>query len=348
MKKEKKNNSISRLSLSQTITLVLISFAICLGIGVVFYENKTQNKVQAPVIVVTQEETVYDKSQDLIGDFILNHEYFAADEDIFFTEMNNEKEERSDITLDISNENNLGKDQDDNVDAKEKEPEYPLIAIVIDDMGINKKRTFDIISIKAPLTSSFLTYGSNLSSLVNQAKASGHEIMIHAPMEPKVAADLAPDTLKTNMTKKQIDELFIQMLQKFDNIEISGVNNHMGSKFTEDAEKLGYIMNILKQRDMFFLDSKTSSSSKGKDLATKNGIKFAERDVFLDNKNDYDYILNQLQKTEQIAQKKGFAIAICHPKSQTYLALKDWVESLKDKQFKLVHVSEIVQKNNKD
>ena len=204
----------------------------------------------------------------------------------------------------------------------------------------------DIISINAPLTSSFLTYGNDLLGLVAKAQASGHEIMIHAPMEPKKANNLAPDTLKTDMNKTQIDDLFVQMLQRFDNVKVNGINNHMGSKFTEDAEKLGYVMNILKQRNMFFLDSKTSASSKGKDLAVKNDIKFVERDVFLDNNNDYDYILKQLQKAEDIAIKKGFAVAICHPKSQTYLALKDWVESLNGKQLKLVHVSEIVQKIN--
>jgi polysaccharide deacetylase 2 family uncharacterized protein YibQ len=298
---------------------------------------------------MTQEEThtIHNQAEDLIGDFILDNEYFNANEEIFDVNTKIEPEESIETILE-QDVTNTEDDINDTIQTVSDASltDIPVIAIVVDDMGINRKRTLDIISINAPLTSSFLTYGNDLLGLVAKAQASGHEIMIHAPMEPKKANNLAPDTLKTDMNKTQIDDLFVQMLQRFDNVKVNGINNHMGSKFTEDAEKLGYVMNILKQRNMFFLDSKTSASSKGKDLAVKNDIKFVERDVFLDNNNDYDYILKQLQKAEDIAIKKGFAVAICHPKSQTYLALKDWVESLNGKQLKLVHVSEIVQKIN--
>ena len=348
MNKHNKNKLAQGLSFSQAIILVLILIALLLVVVGIFNNKKIENKNLQPIIIMTQEEThtIHNQSEDLIGDFILDNEYFNANEEIFDVNTKIELEESIDTTLeqDVTNVDDINDTIQTVSDASLID--IPVIAIVIDDMGINRKRTLDIISINAPLTSSFLTYGNDLLGLVAKAQASGHEIMIHAPMEPKKANNLAPDTLKTDMSKTQIDDLFRQMLQRFDNVKVNGINNHMGSKFTEDAEKLGYVMNILKQRNMFFLDSKTSASSKGKDLAIKNDIEFVERDVFLDNKNDYDYILKQLQKTEDIAIKKGFAVAICHPKSQTYLALKDWVESLNGKQLKLVHVSEIVQKIN--
>lgn len=227
------------------------------------------------------------------------------------------------------------------------ETKTPLIAIVIDDMGINLKRTKDIIGLNAPLTSSFLTYGNDLEMLVNQAGKAGHEIMIHAPMEPKVLADLAPDTLKVEMNNEQIETLFSSMLKKFENLPVSGINNHMGSKFTENKEKLRQILNMLKNNNMYFLDSKTTSKSKGKELALEIGIDYASRDVFLDNKNDYSYIMKQLAQAEAIAQTKGFSIAICHPKSATYQALKDWIQKLPEKNLKLVHISEIIKLINK-
>ena len=349
MNKHNKNKLAQGLSFSQAIILVLILIALLLVVVGIFNNKKIENKNLQPIIIMTQEEThtIHNQSEDLIGDFILDNEYFNANEEIFDVNTKIELEESIDTTLE-QDVTNVEDDINDTIQTVSDASliDIPVIAIVIDDMGINRKRTLDIISINAPLTSSFLTYGNDLLGLVAKAQASGHEIMIHAPMEPKKANNLAPDTLKTDMSKTQIDDLFRQMLQRFDNVKVNGINNHMGSKFTEDAEKLGYVMNILKQRNMFFLDSKTSASSKGKDLAIKNDIEFVERDVFLDNKNDYDYILKQLQKTEDIAIKKGFAVAICHPKSQTYLALKDWVESLNGKQLKLVHVSEIVQKIN--
>lgn len=362
MTKSKNKKTVLGLSLFQTITLLLILFIIILSLCGIYYNKTNQKSAASTAIVVTSEvdKSAYNvDDMDVIGDFILNHEYFAADEDVLDVDIENLNktidEIEKDITQKIKQEKIVSQENVKTATIEEKKHEIlnkidvqtPLIAIVVDDMGINKKRTLDIISINAPLTSSFLTYGNDLADMAQMAQSAGHEIMIHAPMEPKVNASLAPDTLKTDMDKNQIEISFVKMLDKFDSINVKGVNNHMGSKFTEDKERLGYVMKLLKNKNMFFLDSKTSAASKGKEIALENEINFAQRDVFLDNENNYDYILNQLKKTEKIAIKNGFAIAICHPKSQTYLALKDWVGDLKNKNVALVHVSKIVENVNK-
>ncbi|MBE6451771.1 MAG: divergent polysaccharide deacetylase family protein [Alphaproteobacteria bacterium] len=360
MKQRTKHKTILGLSLLQTIALMLLLTIIIVGVGVIYHNSKETKEMLPAAIVVTPEPVEHElklvDSVDIIGDFILDHEYFAADVEALETHLKTNDNVVSESEIEQNNDNTVENDEVEKVVEQVEETrvilnklevEKPLIAVVIDDMGINRKRTLDIISINAPLTSSFLTYGSDLKGLAEKAKVSGHEIMIHAPMEPKVEASLAPDTLKTDMNKDEIEGLFRQMLNKFEDIKVSGINNHMGSKFTEDEEKLGYIMSILKEKNMFFLDSKTTAASKGKDLAVSDKVDFAQRDVFLDNQNDYEYILKQLKKAETIATKKGFAIAICHPKSQTYPALKDWVESLKNKNFELVHVSKIVEAINK-
>lgn len=225
---------------------------------------------------------------------------------------------------------------------KQQEPSPSYIAIVVDDMGISPKRTEEILSIHAPLTSSFLTYGKNLNEFLSEALTSGHEIIVHTPMEPKVKADLAPDTLKISMTDEEIEKVFSDMLSRFDGIEIKGVNNHMGSLFTESAPKLDAIMKILKEKNMFFLDSKTSKYTQGTNVAKMENVPYVVRDVFLDNENDYQKINTQLSKLEKKANENGFAIGICHPKSQTFAALKDWLQTLSDKNIKLVHLSDIV------
>ena len=216
----------------------------------------------------------------------------------------------------------------------------PLIAVVIDDMGINRKRTKDISSLQAPLTSSFLTYGQGLHEQVDEAFAAGHEIMIHVPMEPKKASNLAPDTLTVQMDEAEIKSGLNRMLSLFNNVK--GINNHMGSRFTEDRERMGYVMDILSENNLFFLDSKTSARSVGKDVARQNGVDYVHRHVFLDNENKLDYIIKQLEITEKIAQKNGYAVAIGHPKSQTFEALKLWLPTLDDKNVRLVHLSKIV------
>ncbi len=221
------------------------------------------------------------------------------------------------------------------------------VVIVIDDMGISPQHTREIISIEAPLTSSFLTYGKDLDTFCEGAKLAGHEIIMHTPMEPKVEADLAPDTLKISMSDEEIRESFLNMLSKFEGFDLKGINNHMGSRFTESAAKLDVVMNVLKEKGLFFLDSKTSQYSQGFQVAQMEGVQYIERDVFLDNENDYEYVMEQLKETEEIAAKQGYAVAIGHAKSETYKALKDWVQTLEEKGLKLVHLSEMIEQQNK-
>ena len=345
------------LSAALLALLLFLFFMAGLWVGYLKY-RPAQNEPKSMVVevpdAVTEDENVY---TDDIGDFILHHEYFAADPEVLEeVELPNEIVSSEGIKASISpqdvkrlmSEINRQSDfQAGKVILDKISVAKPMLAIVVDDMGINHKRTEDIISLKAPLTSSFLTYGSNLAEFAEEAKESGHEIMIHVPMEPKVKADLAPDTMLTSMNEEEIRTLFEQMLAKFADIKVSGINNHMGSKFTEDKEKLGIVMDELKEKDMFFLDSKTTASSKGRELALEDKVDYAGRDVFLDNENDYDYIMKQLSTAERIAQSKGFAIAICHPKSQTYLVLRDWLAGLPQKSVELVPLSRIVKEINR-
>lgn len=218
--------------------------------------------------------------------------------------------------------------------------ELPVIAIVIDDMGVSQKRTRDITSLKAPLTASFLTYGRNLEPQVNDALAAGQEVMAHTPMQAHSNADTAPDVLTIAMSTDEVKAGLNIMLDKFHNIK--GINNHMGSRLTEDLERMDAVMEILKERGLFFLDSKTSAFSVAKQAARRNGVAYATRHVFLDNENNVDYIKKQLAIAERIARRNGYAVAIGHPKTGTYKALKEWLPGLNDKQIRLVPLSEIV------
>lgn len=214
------------------------------------------------------------------------------------------------------------------------------VVIVIDDMGISMKRTADIISLKAPITASFLTYARHLDKQIQSSINSGHEIMVHVPMEAKTAVDVAPDVLTTQMSGNEIKSNLIEMLKKFKNVK--GINNHMGSKLTEDYNRMKSVMEILKEQGLYFLDSKTSPESTAEKAAKDIGIAYAHRHVFLDNKNDKAYILGQLTKVENLADKNGYAIAIGHPKTQTYAALKEWLPSVNKKGIKIIHLSEVM------
>lgn len=222
----------------------------------------------------------------------------------------------------------------------------PVIAIVIDDMGISQRRTHDIASLQAPLTASFLTYSRNLDQQVANSQKSGQEIMIHVPMEAQKRQDEAPDVLTTLMSHEEIKNGLEEMLEKFNGVK--GINNHMGSKLTEDEARMEAVMEVLKDNNLFFLDSKTSANSKAEIAAKNQQVAYAHRHVFLDNNNDKAYILGQLALTEKLAHKNGYAVAIGHPKSQTYEALKEWLKSLDKKNIKLVPLSQIVDVLNKN
>ena len=214
------------------------------------------------------------------------------------------------------------------------------IAIVVDDMGGSIKRTKEITDLHAPLTASFLTFAPKLNEQVVASQNAGHEIMIHVPMQPQSNIYVSEDVLKIDMTDEQISNTFAQMLSKFKSIK--GINNHMGSRFTEHSDKLVPVMKLLAQNNLFFLDSKTTPKSQVEQVAEKYNVPYVHRHVFLDNNNDFDYIMKQLKLTEQIAIKNGYAIAICHPKSQTSKALKEWLNSLSDKNIELVPLSVLV------
>lgn len=216
----------------------------------------------------------------------------------------------------------------------------PAVVIVIDDMGISQKRTADIVSLKYPLTTAFLTYGRNLEQQIQNSVAAGQEIMLHTPMEPFSKAEVAPDVLTTKMTNAEIQQNLKIMLKKFPNIR--GINNHMGSKLTEDYGRMKAVMAVLKERGLFFLDSKTSPKSRAEKAAADAGIQYAHRHVFLDNSNDKAYVLGQLAKAESLARKNGYVIAIGHPKTETYAALKEWLPKLKKKGLQLVHLSRVI------
>ncbi|MBO6281094.1 MAG: divergent polysaccharide deacetylase family protein [Alphaproteobacteria bacterium] len=223
-----------------------------------------------------------------------------------------------------------------------------LIAVVIDDVGLSEPFVKDMEKLSKPLTASFLPYGASNQKQAERLKAAGHEVMLHVPMMPHVPADLAPVTLSPEMPKDEVQKDFEAMLDRFGNVGMVGINNHMGSLFTERAKSMGYVMEILKKRGMFFLDSKTSGKSVGKSVSAEYGVPYIDRDVFLDNENKYDYVMGQLKQTEKIAAKHGYAVAIGHPHSQTLRALQDWLQVIETRGFKLVHLSELVKKINKN
>lgn len=219
-----------------------------------------------------------------------------------------------------------------------------MIVIVIDDMGIDRKRSARIIDLPGPLTTSFLTYAQDGQAQAQAARRAGHEIMVHFPMEPEnPTIDPGPGVLRLSQSDEQNLRLLDEGLSHYKGFV--GVNNHMGSKFTANADKMRPILADMKRRGLFFLDSRTIGNSKGYAVARSLGMATAGRDVFLDPEDRPGIVAEQLARLEKVAHKQGFAIAIGHPRDQTIETLQRWLPTLQQKGLVLVPMSTIIRQH---
>lgn len=215
------------------------------------------------------------------------------------------------------------------------------IAIVIDDMGYKKNIGRQLLDLDLPLSFAFLPFGPYTSTQAELAHRKNRDILVHMPMEPQDKKwDAGPGALLTSMGTDEIGRKFSANLSAVP--YATGINNHMGSLFTENLSAMRTCLVIAKNKNLFFLDSLTSTKSKGYDVALDLGIKTERRDIFLDNSLKPDDIKRQLDALISLAQKRGSAIAIGHPHKETLEALREKQNILKNK-VKFVKVSELLE-----
>jgi polysaccharide deacetylase 2 family uncharacterized protein YibQ len=218
----------------------------------------------------------------------------------------------------------------------------PAIAIVIDDLGNDVVAARRAIALPKAVTLSFLPYPDATQMLAREAIRAGHEILVHVPMEPEGNEDAGPMALRVGLPN---DEIMRRLDWAFARVPgFSGINNHMGSRFTADRKALVPVMQALAARHVFFLDSRTTAKSQIVDLAQSLGVPTARRDVFLDDQGTS--VQDELRLTEVRAKEQGAAIAIGHPHAETLSALEKWTSSVSLRRVVLVPVSEIVRRGN--
>ena len=223
-------------------------------------------------------------------------------------------------------------------------PAHPKarVAIVIDDMGPDLGKLKELFDAGGPITIAIMPNQRHSAETAKEAAKKGWDVILHLPMEPKDLAENDPgdDALLTGMDRAEIEAVLRRDLSSVPNA--IGVNNHMGSRFTEDEEKMRLVLEILKKKGVFFLDSKTSPDSVAGRLAREIGLPSAERSVFLDNTRDVEYVKGQIRELVGIASKKGTAIGIGHPYPETIEALRQTLPSFRSSGVKIVRLSELV------
>ena len=228
-------------------------------------------------------------------------------------------------------------------DAHKQEVESvrPKVAIIIDDLGYDSEMASSFIQLDMLLSFSVLPSAPFTGIVAGEASEKGCEILLHLPMEPKNYPSVkpGPGALFLAMDEAEIRRILDQDLQEVP--EARGVSNHMGSSFTEDHGKMFIVLNELKKRNLYFIDSRTSSHTVGFDLAKKIGVPAAKRSVFLDNDPRPKAIEIQMERLLNMAKHKGAAIGIGHPYKETLTVLKEYFSILKT-EYCLVHVSALV------
>lgn len=206
------------------------------------------------------------------------------------------------------------------------DPNAPKMAIVIDDMGEDVALAKGLAKLDVHITFSIWPNSSHVKKTLAIAKKHGNEIMVHLPMQPKGYPKINPgsDALLVGMKAGKIHSTVLAAIKKVPGAK--GLNNHMGSLFTENYAGMLEVMTQLKKKHLFFLDSRTTPKSVGPKTARKEGVTVYERNIFLDNVKDIGAIKYQLSKTAKIAKKRGQAIAIGHPNWETLKAIKQWVK----------------------
>lgn len=218
-----------------------------------------------------------------------------------------------------------------------------IIAIVIDDMGLDRARALRTIALPAPLTLSFLPYGRDAPALAVLARQRGHEIMLHMPMQPVGVENPGPQALSIDLSASEIRSRVGAALDRFG--DAVGLNNHMGSRFTAEKRLLTPVMEELAARGLVFLDSRTANASQGLSAADELQVPGAVRDVFLDNDVSAEAIARQLVELERLARRRGFAVAIGHPHDTTIAALSVWLPGLPDRGLQAVPISTVIRRS---
>lgn len=213
-------------------------------------------------------------------------------------------------------------------------PAKARLALVIDDMGEDVGLARGLAALDAPIAFAVWPDSGNRDAVLKVLRAQQREVLIHLPMQPKGYPQVNPGkhALLVNMTAEQLHAATLRAAELVRGA--IGVNNHMGSAFTESPFAMRAALSAMKEKGLFFLDSRTTPHTVGEQEAKKLGLRHFHRDVFLDNEQEVPAILKQLRQAETVARTKGQAIAIGHPHPATLAAIRQW---LRDKDA-AVHV----------
>ena len=214
------------------------------------------------------------------------------------------------------------------------------IAIVLDDFADDDPIAAHFCAIPQTLTFSILPRAGQTPALVERVRANGHEVLVHLPMEPQGEASLGANAILVGLDDEEIRRRVHRALQRVPHAR--GINNHMGSKATADKRVMRLVLAELKDRNLLFLDSRTTASSVTYQLAVDMDIRAVTRDLFIDETADAQTIQGTLWELAAIAAESGQAIGVGHNRRETLIALVAALPQLERRGFRFIPVSQLL------
>lgn len=220
----------------------------------------------------------------------------------------------------------------------------PRLAILIDDFGYSNNEVIKgFIRLKSDLTMSIIPGHRFSRWTAVEGKKFNKEIIVHMPMEPENSGYMHGEEqyiIKSSLYPSEIERRLTAALMEIP--EAVGLNNHMGSLATAHQHTMQLVMNSLRKKGIYFVDSLTSPRSVAFEVARSSRIPTAVRSVFLDNNRNKSEIQTQFETAIEIAKRQGYAIAIGHVYLETLEVLQELLQSGYFSDISLVYVSEIV------
>ena len=216
------------------------------------------------------------------------------------------------------------------------------IAFIIDDWGQSTANCRYLKEIPEAIAVSILPGLRHTKDVANCAGLYHKLTMLHLPLEALNNYDIYPTNyiIKTTMSPDLVSKIVDEDLAQLPSIQ--GVNNHMGSKATEDRLLMKFIFRKLKKRGLFFVDSMTARNTVCSTLANELGLAFGKRDVFLDNVNTREAIIKQIMEVAQKARHRGYAVAIGHDRHLTMQVIKEEIPLLENEGFQIVSIKSLL------
>lgn len=214
------------------------------------------------------------------------------------------------------------------------------VAIIIDDVGYNLTSGRQLAELPAALTLAVLPHSPHGVELAELAHQRGKEIMLHVPMSTEVPRQLDVGGLTGEMNQQEFERTLDGNLASIPHVR--GLNNHMGSRLTRQPQPMQWLMNVLAEEQLFFIDSRTTAASVALQTAEDFQVPTRKRDVFLDNSRALADMQHEFDRLILLAQRQGSAIAIGHPYPETVTFLRQALPQLAARGIELVPVSQLL------